>query len=161
MVQPRGMSLSLKCGLTMQVLQSKTLKVIHPNTSGTQLMKPHPLSLIPSLLIVPQSGPHFFHSLPKLDLHQCCSVSSGWSWESFVPNVIWKTAKALCTWPKILFFSPVFCTTTMQERAKFKLKCLWNLKEHLSGLGRQIAYASECEMWSPQCYLALTCCVCY
>lgn len=174
---PQGTSLSLKCGLAAQVPQSKSLKAIHTSTSGTWLVKPHSQAFSYPFSTVSAPGwarGHslrwclniLVHSLPKLDLHpHCCSVSisrsSNWSWESFVPKVVWKTAKALCTWPKILFPSPVFRTTTMQERAKVKLKCLWNSKEHLSGLGRQTAYASECEMWLSLCYLALTGCVCY
>lgn len=63
-------------------------------------------------------APHLLHSIPKLDLHQhCCSVSisrsSGWSWESFVPKVVWNRAKALCTWPKssspLLYSAPQQC----------------------------------------------------
>lgn len=113
----------------------------------------------------PLCAAYCLHSLPELDLHKHhCSVStsrsSGWRWESFVPKVVQNRAKALHTWPKILLPCPVSCTTPMQERAKFKLKCLCQ-EELLSGLGRQTAYASACEMWLSLCYLALSGYVCY
>lgn len=92
----------------------------------------------PERMPKPLSGPHFLPSLPEQDLPQLhCSVStsrsSGWRWESFVSKAVENWAQAFCTWPKLLVPSTISCTTPMQERAKFKLKCLW-YEEELPGL---------------------------